>query len=233
MLRIHPQAVTSHHQGGCLSVLYCHAPEISFVPLCLNAVRRTLLSFSTQLKLVGVKINSSRNTYPWCMFSGCRDSYLDLISRLQRLSVRIRETSLCYVLQLKSSGPLVVVAGHMITPPTLEILTPNKYLTSLAAKCALDMELIFSSYVLAVPVSYWEKTTDSHASPCGPFSSSHVTCSFYGFRLNLLPRKESHELAIFEVLGPAAYGSWSVLATICLKLFRNFKGISRVVLTDT
>ena len=213
-------------------MLYCHSPEISFVPLCLNSVRRTLLSFSTQLKLVGVQINNSKKAYPWSMFSGCRDSYLDLISRLQRLSVRIKENSPCYVLQLKSSGPLVVVAGHMIAPPVLEILTPNKYLTSLAAKCTLDMELIFSSCALAVPLSDWEKNTNAHASPFGPTSSSHVNCFFYGFRLNLLPQKESHELAMFEILIPGAYGSWSVLVTVCLKLFRNFKGISRVVLSD-
>ncbi len=228
MLRIHPQAMAAHQQGGCLSVTYCHSPETSFVPLCLNAVRRTLLCFSTQLRLMGVRINSAKNAYPWSVFMGCRDSYLDLICRLQRLSVKIKESSPCYVLKLKSSGPLVVVAGHLVVPPALEILTPNKYLTSIAAESVLDLELVFTSYSLSYS---WRENRNVHGAPYGFTVGSHINCSFYGFRLNLRAREESQELALLEILSPGTYGSVGVLVTTCLRLFRNFKCISRVVLS--
>ncbi len=241
MLRVQPHSLTAHQQGGCLSVLYCTSPEVSFVPLCLNAVRRTLLCFSSHLKLLAIRackghdpVNTLTNqtVYPWSVLSGSKDHYFDLVSRLSRIFFRVKKMAPCYVARLKSLGPMVVVAGHLLLPPNLEILTPNKYLTSLASDSCLNLCLIFSSYsmsfqsLLLTSRSNYKVKIETIANP----SRSCCECSFYAFRCGQIRDYTTHEVCLLELISRGAYLSFGSILTSFIRLFYGFQDISKVVL---
>ncbi len=237
MLRLQPQALTAHQQGACLSVLYCHSPEVSFMPLCFNAIRRTLLCFSSQLNLLAIKANHRAQfagkgaLYPYSVFIGSRASYLDLINRLRRLMVRVKQKTSCYVLKLKSIGPTVVVSGHLLVPPTIELLAPNKYLTSLSANYGLNISMIFSSYSVAFKSIFRRDKLTLHEKVDAKLTAhSSLKCLSYAYRLGHILDNHAQEITLFELLGPGTYAPFGIILNSFLMLSHQFRQIARVVL---
>lgn len=239
MLRLQPQSLTAHQQGACLSVLYCHSPEVSFMPLCFNAIRRTLLCFSTHLELLAMKANHRTEfggkgaIYPYSVFLGSRASYLDLMNRLRRLMVRVKQKAFCYVLKLKSVGPTVVVSGHLLVPPTIELLTPNKYLTSLSANYGLNLSMIFSRYSVAfksillrnnVTLNKQVDQVDTKL-----ITTSVLKCLSYAYRLGRVTDNCAQEITLFELLGPGTYAPFGLVLNSFLMLSHQFRRITKVV----
>lgn len=218
-------------------MLYCTSPEVNFLPLCLNAVRRTLLCFSSSLKLLAIRACKSdasseaflhESVYPWSLLRGSKDNYFDLITRLGRLFFRIKKMSICYLVRLKSLGPMVVVAGHLMVPSTVDILTPNKYLTSIAADSCLHLCLIFSYYSMSLQSLFHDYKVNLDNLPNA--SRSCCECSFYAFRFGHIASQSTHEISLIEMVSRGSYLSFGCLLISFLRLFYGFQDISKVVL---
>ncbi len=241
MLRLQPHSLASHQQGGCLSVLYLSSPEISFVPLCLNAVRRTLLCFATQLKLLAIrsyKISPPwdrcihQKVYPWSQLLGSKDNYFALVTRLSRLFFKVKKRAMCYVVRLKSLGPILVVAGHLLLPSTLDILNPNKYLISLCSNSCINLCLIFSYYSMSLNslLPTYQANHKVNLVITTNTSKSCCECSFYAFRFGQPRDQTASEISLIELLSRGAYVSFGWLLISFIKLFYGFQDISKVVL---
>ena len=107
-----------------------------------NSLRRILLSSLqgsavTQIKIEGV-------LHEFSSIDGVQEDVTDIILNLKAMAVRSHATE-AKTISVKAKGPIVVTAGDLELPSTVEVVDPEHYICTLNEGGKLNMELTIDS----------------------------------------------------------------------------------------
>lgn len=105
-----------------------------------NALRRVLLTSIPGAAVTHVKINGVKHRFS--TVPGLKENIIDFLLNIKGLSFRLLDSKPSATVTLSARGPLKITAKELDLPSEVEIINPNHYLGSLAAKEAkLEVEL--------------------------------------------------------------------------------------------
>ncbi|MFC2105081.1 DNA-directed RNA polymerase subunit alpha [Candidatus Bipolaricaulota bacterium] len=112
--------------------------ERGFATTLGNSLRRVLLSAIPGAAVVRVRFAGKYHEYD--TIDGVREDVLEIILNFKSLSLRMKGDDM-QRLTLTKTGPAVVTAADIVTPPGVEIINPDLHIATLSKVGELDVEL--------------------------------------------------------------------------------------------